>query len=245
LLPQRRLPRFLFSVEAGKLVTKPGRIPLNDTIEAPALARPPGLAGRKIEAVTNAARALFLEHGFSATSTDAIAKAAGVSKATLYAYFPSKEALFASLIVAECESLEQALPLPDLSAGLYPALHTFAHQYVRVFIERKDIAFVRTIANESGRFPELGRLFYESGPHATIRRLAGLLDEAKAKGWLEFEDSITAATQFLSLVRGERPLLTVLGIAGDDQSDFDREIESGLQLFLRACRPTENDRAQF
>jgi TetR/AcrR family transcriptional regulator, mexJK operon transcriptional repressor len=57
------------------------------------------------------------------------------------------------------------------------------------------------------------------------------------KGWLEFEDSITAATQFLSLVRGERPLLTVLGIAGDDQSAFDREIESGLQLFLRACRP--------
>ena len=50
---------------------------------------------------------------------------------------------------------------------------------------------------------------------ASSRRLAGLLDEAKAKGWLEFEDSITAATQFLSLVRGERPLLTVLGIAGN------------------------------
>jgi AcrR family transcriptional regulator len=211
---------------------------LNDTVEGPALARSAASAGRKIEAVTDAALALFLDRGFSATSMDAIARAAGVSKATLYAYFPSKEALFASLIVAECESLERALPLPDLSQGLCPALRTFAQQYARVFIERKDVAIVRTIANESGRFPELGRLFYESGPHATIRRLAGLLDEAKAKGWLEFEDSITAATQFLSLVRGERPLLTVLGIAESDQDAFDREIESGLQLFLSACRPT-------
>jgi AcrR family transcriptional regulator len=231
------LPRFLFSAEAGKLIASPGRIQVNDTIEAPVLARPPASAGRKIETVKTAARVLFLDHGFSATSMDAIAKAAGVSKATLYAYFPSKEALFASLIVTECEGLARALPLPDLSEGLYPALRTFAHQYARVFIERKDVAFVRTIANESGRFPELGRLFYESGPYATIRRLAGLLDEAKAKGWLEFEDSITAATQFLSLVRGERPLLTVLGIAGNDQNAFDQEIESGLQLFLRACRP--------
>jgi TetR/AcrR family transcriptional regulator, mexJK operon transcriptional repressor len=231
------LPRFLFCAEAGKLIASPGRIQLNDAIEAPVLARPPASGGRKIETVKTAARVLFLDHGFSATSMDAIAKAAGVSKATLYAYFPSKEALFASLIVTECEGLARALPLPDLSEGLYQALRTFAHQYVRVFIERKDVAFVRTIANESGRFPELGRLFYESGPHATIRRLAGLLDEAKAKGWLEFEDSITAATQFLSLVRGERPLLTVLGIAGNDQNTFDREIESGLQVFLRAYRP--------
>lgn len=168
---------------------------------------------------------------------DAIAKAAGVSKATLYAYFPSKEALFAFLIMAECESLERDLPLPELSGGLHQALRNFARQYVRVFIERKDVAFVRIIANESGRFPDLCRLFYDSGPRATIRRLARFLDEAKAKGLLEFEDSIMTATQFLSLVRGELPLRTVLGIACVDEKTIDLEIESGLDLFLRACRP--------
>jgi AcrR family transcriptional regulator len=84
---------------------------------------------------------------------DATARTAGVSKATVYAYFPNKEALFASLIMAECEGLEHDLPLPNLSEGLYPALQQFARQYARVFIERKDVAFVRTIANESSRFP--------------------------------------------------------------------------------------------
>ena len=208
-----------------------------ETNETPAFPRPPVPVGRKMETVTRAARELFLGQGFSATSMDAIAKAAGVSKATLYAYFPSKEALFAFLIVAECEGLERDLPLPDLSEGLYPALQRFARQYLRVFTERKDVAFVRTIANESNRFPDLGRLFYESGPLATIRRLAQFLDEAKAKDLLEFEDSIMAATQFLSLIRGERPLRTVLGMGDANEQTLDLEIESGLALFLKACRP--------
>lgn len=207
-----------------------------ETIE-PMTQRSSAPAGRKLGTVTRTAQQLFLAQGFSATSMDAIAKAAGVSKATLYAYFPSKEALFASLIIAECEDLARALPVPDLSEGLYPALRNFAREYARVFVRSKDISLVRIMANESGRFPELGRVFYESGPLATIRRLAHFLDEAKAKGLLEFEDSIMAATQFLSLIRGERPLLTVLGIADTDQNAFDREIESGLQLFLKACRP--------
>jgi AcrR family transcriptional regulator len=201
------------------------------------LPKQPVPEGRKLEKVTRAARNLFLDQGFSATSMDAIAKAAGVSKATLYAYFPSKEALFAYLIMALCEGLEQHLPSPNLSDGLYPALQEFSRQYLRIFIEKKEVAFVRTIANESSRFPELGQLFYESGPLATTRRLAQFLDEAKAKGLLEFDDSMMTATQFLSLIRGESPLRTVLGMSDATQETIDREIESGLALFLKACRP--------
>jgi len=202
-----------------------------------ALLKQPVLEGRKLETVTRTAQKLFLDQGFSATSMEAIAKAAGVSKATLYAYFPSKEALFAHLITALCEGLQQHLPSPELADGLYPALQEFSRQYLRIFIEGKEVAFVRTIANESIRFPELGRLFYESGPLATTRRLAQFLDEAKAKGLLEFDDSMMTATQFLSLIRGESPLRTVLGMSDANQETIDREIESGLRLFLKACRP--------
>jgi AcrR family transcriptional regulator len=210
--------------------------PLIGDIElAKALAAP---AGRKLEPVARAARQLFLEQGYSATSMEAIARAAGVSKATLYAYFPSKETLFASLIMTDCEDMARALPTPDLSDGLANALRNFARQYMQTFMEQKEVALVRTIANESGRFPELGRLFYESGPLATIRRLARFLDDAKAQGLLAFDDAIVCATQFLSLVRGERPLLTVLGIVDRSTEALDQEIEAGLQMFLRACRPT-------
>ncbi|MBR0780128.1 TetR/AcrR family transcriptional regulator [Bradyrhizobium iriomotense] len=193
-------------------------------------------AGRKMDIVTRAAWQMFLDQGFSATSMDAIAKAAGVSKATLYAYFPSKEALFASLIVAECESLQRDLPLPQLSAGLSEALRTFARQYLSAFIHGKDFAFVRIIANESGRFPVLARLFYESGPQATIRRLSGFLEEARAKKLLEFDDPMEAATQFLSLIRGELPLMIVLGLSELTEKAVEEGIEAGLKFFLKACQ---------
>ena len=211
---------------------------MNETIDRSAAERPRVTAGRKSEVVTRAAWQLFFEHGFSATSMDAVAKVAGVSKATLYSYFPSKEALFASLIVAECEDLQRDLTLPDLSRGLSDALREFARQYLLVFIKRKEVGFVRIIANESGRFPELGRLFYESGPLATTRRLAQFLDEAKAARLLEFDDAMEAATQFLSLVRAELPLRVVLGLGDVTEDSIDREIEAGLKLFLRACQPS-------
>lgn len=207
-----------------------------ETTDRPAHERESSQAGRKLDIVTRAARQLFLDQGFSATSMDAIAKAASVSKATLYAYFPSKEALFASLIVAECEGLQRDLPLPKLSAGLSEALREFAKQYLHTFIHRKDVAFVRIIANESGRFPVLARLFYESGPQATVRRLSGFLEEARAEKLLEFDDPAEAAKQFLSLVRGELPLMIVLGLSDLTERAIEQEIEAGLKFFLKACQ---------
>ncbi|TYO67422.1 TetR/AcrR family transcriptional regulator [Bradyrhizobium hipponense] len=208
-----------------------------ETTAHPAPGQPSAPAGRKMDTVIRAAWQLFLDQGFSATSMEAVAKAAGVSKATLYAYFPSKEALFASLIVAECESLQHDLPMPKLSAGLSQALREFAKQYLHSFIDRKDVAFVRIIANESGRFPALARLFYESGPEATIRRLSQFLEEARAAKLLEFGDSTEAAKQFLSLVRGELPLLIVLGLNDLTDEIIEQEIEAGLKFFLKGCQP--------
>jgi AcrR family transcriptional regulator len=209
---------------------------LIETTDNPAHDKEGSHAGRKIDIVTRAAWELFLDQGFSATSMDAIAKTAGVSKATLYAYFPSKEALFASLIVAECESLQDDLPVPKLSAGLSEALREFAKQYLNSFIHRKDVAFVRIIANESGRFPVLARLFYESGPEATTRRLSVFLDQARAEKLLDFDDAVEAAKQFLSLVRGELPLRIVLGLSDITEQAIEQEIEAGLKFFLKACQ---------
>ena len=55
-------------------------------------------AQAKRQQITDAARALFLAQGFARTSMDAITAEAGVSKQTLYSYFPSKnELLLANL----------------------------------------------------------------------------------------------------------------------------------------------------
>src|SRR5262245_8068142 len=76
-------------------------------------------ARAKREQILQAARTLFLERGFSGTSTDALAAMAGVSKETLYIYFPSKEALLAAVLehlIADFS--RQRLPVPMRAPGI-------------------------------------------------------------------------------------------------------------------------------
>ncbi|MCH8112342.1 MAG: helix-turn-helix transcriptional regulator, partial [Proteobacteria bacterium] len=59
----------------------------------------------KKELIIDAARTLFLKLGFGATSMDAIAAEAGVSKRTVYSHFQNKEALFAGIVISMCQEL--------------------------------------------------------------------------------------------------------------------------------------------
>jgi TetR/AcrR family transcriptional regulator, mexJK operon transcriptional repressor len=194
--------------------------------------------GRKWAQIETVARRLFLEHGFMNTSMDAVARDAMVSKATLYAYFPSKEALFAHLIAEECNEKQGHLQIPDLdNHDLETALRSFAHEYVRIFLDGDKMAFFRVVTAESARFPELCRLFFEAGPGSNIRRVAAFLEEAKARGLLDFPDACIAAMQLGSLVRGELPLCTALGLGQPSEEEIAEVIDSGLNVFLRAYAP--------
>ncbi|MDR0577879.1 MAG: TetR/AcrR family transcriptional regulator, partial [Candidatus Accumulibacter sp.] len=68
-------------------------------------------------AVLEAAISVFLAHGFSAATTDMIQREAGVSKATMYACFPNKEALFAAAIEHQCATMTAMIEAIRLSPG--------------------------------------------------------------------------------------------------------------------------------
>jgi AcrR family transcriptional regulator len=192
--------------------------------------------GRKLTQVHEAAHRLFLEHGFGATSMDAVARQAGVSKATLYSYFPSKEALFARLIAEECSAIQAQLIMPSLSDGLEPALRLLARDYVRIFLTKKKHSLFRVMANESTRFPGMCLHFYETGPLSTTRRVAQFMLDARDCGLITFPDAMISAMQFLNLVRGDLPLRAVLGIEQLTNDNIDSEIEAGLATFMKAYR---------
>jgi len=199
--------------------------------------------GRKMAQVNCAARRLFLDQGFTATSMDAVAREAGVSKATLYSYFPSKDALFAHLIADECIAVQAGIVLPTLSDGLEVALRRFARDYVRMFLTAKKQSLVRVMANENNRFPEMCLHFYETGPLTLTRRVAQLLSDARDQRLLAFSDAMIAATQFLSLIRGDLPLKAVLGIQDFRNDAIEDEIEAGLSLFLKAYQVSASEAA--
>jgi TetR/AcrR family transcriptional repressor of mexJK operon len=96
----------------------------------------------------------------------------------------------------------------------------------------------RMVVAEAPRFPELGRIFYDSGPTIMIDRIAIILRRATERGLLKVRDPRIAAVQFISLVRGELHLTRVLGLkkASKNPADY---IEASVDLFLAGYRASK------
>jgi AcrR family transcriptional regulator len=190
----------------------------------------------RVRRILAAARTLFLKLGYGETSMDAIARHAAVSKATLYSHFDGKDALFAALIVTECRHLSdeigrRALDEPDIRE----ALLRLAHDFNNLLCTGYGLTMYRIVVAEVPRFPELGRVFYDSGPAIMIDRIANVLRRAADRGLLKVRDPRIAAIQFISLIRGELHLRRVLGLKGASKNPAEY-IEAGVDLFLAGYR---------
>lgn len=158
--------------------------------------------GRKTEQVIAGARAVFMAQGFEGASVDDIARAAQVSKATLYAYFPDKSALFARVIREEC-ALQEAI-FGALIAEDRPTeelLGIMAERYITFLLSPFAQEVFRVCVGEARRFPDLAREFYGSGPGRAYGFLAEYFERADQRGCLKVENPMIAADQFTGLCR--------------------------------------------
>ncbi|SFR59102.1 transcriptional regulator, TetR family [Yoonia tamlensis] len=160
--------------------------------------------GRKFDQVLAGARSVFLADGFEGASVDEIAKAAGVSKATLYSYFPDKRFLFLEVCKAECcTQADRAIETIDMNAPVAEVLYHAAREIGDFITSEFGMRIFRVCVGEGGRFPELGRQFYESGPMLVRDRMVAYFDLAIANGDLVIEDRALAADQFNELCRAD------------------------------------------
>ncbi|WP_052120835.1 TetR/AcrR family transcriptional regulator [Inquilinus limosus] len=195
---------------------------------------PPAAASRKPDQILKAAYAVFLEQGYEAASMDAIAREAGVSKATLYAHFASKQDLFAAIVASACRVFERLAamspPPDDLRAALMEAGGTLLR-----FILHPDVNKVyRSVVAEAARFPELGRAMYEAGPGQGKAHLARFFAAATERGVLAVPDAELAAEQFGALILGHMKMRLELGIEVPSEERMRHGLESGVDTFLRA-----------
>ena len=155
--------------------------------------------------VLQAARRVFLEHGFSAATTDMIQRAAGVSKSTLYAHLGSKEAMFSAVVRAECaQQINQAQLWSIGGDNIKDKLKALARAYLKILVSPEALALHRMVVEVAPLFPHLAEIFYESGPETVYCALRRYLQEAVEKGELDFKgiDLAGVAHIFASLVRG-------------------------------------------
>jgi len=172
------------------------------TSEAAVAVRPLQTGGAEDSAkrrqILDGARAVFLAQGFDAASMGEIARAAGVSKGTLYVYFENKEELFEATVHLQCEV--QAEGLFDLSADdedIETVLMRLGLGFVGFLCQPDKASPLRTVIAIADRMPEIGKKFYETGPAYGIAMLAGYLKRQVDAGVLAVDDCEIAAAQFL------------------------------------------------
>lgn len=194
----------------------------------------------KRQAVIEAAGELFIAQGYGAVSMDAIARAAGVSKATLYAHFASKDKLFASIINEACHQNMAAISVvPEQSDDLAAALTGAGQRMLRFLLEDRALAIHRVVVSESVRFPELGEAFYQNGPVVFRRVFAAWLDAQVAAGRLAVPDPNMAADQFVGMLRAPGVFLRAsLGLPPTpSDAEIDATVAAAVRTFLKAYAP--------
>ena len=194
----------------------------------------------KAEQVLRAASSVFCEQGYGSASMDAIAREAGVSKATLYAHFAGKDELFAAIVGTECRRHSQALGAPDIDRlDVRQALSEIGRHFLELVLSAKTRAIYRIVIAEAPRFPELGRIFYASGPAVVLARVADYLRSADACGALTVKDPTLAAEQFIGMLQGPMHLRRLLDLAPEfGDRDPEQVIEAAVETFLSAyARP--------
>jgi TetR/AcrR family transcriptional repressor of mexJK operon len=195
---------------------------------------------RKRREILEAATAAFLRNGYLGTSMDEIAALAGVSKQTVYKHFADKQRLFSEIVISTVN--EAADPVQsevinlDDSDDLEADLRDLARRQLARVMQPKLMQLRRLVIAEAGRFPELGRTFYERGAGRSMAALATAFEGLAARGLLRVTDPMLAAAHFNWLIMSapiNRAML--LGDEGiPDPAELDRYAEAGARVFLSA-----------
>lgn len=187
--------------------------------------------------ILDGARRMFMDLGFDGASMGEIAKAAGVSKGTLYVYFADKCALFEAIV--EEESLLQG----EVAFNLDPAsdvptmLHGFGDAYITMICRPGGGSAIRTVMSIAERMPDVGRRYYERVLEKTINRLASYLEVHVARGELTIADCQFAASQFLLMCQASLFLPFIFQAAPAPSTERIKEVvDSAVHMFLAAYK---------
>lgn len=190
------------------------------------------------DAILDVAERSFLENGYAGTTMSAVAATLGGSKGTLWSYFPSKEQLFGAVIERASKAFRAEMMLIlNPADDLERALQRFCGELLRKITLPEAIALHRLVVGETARFPEVGRIFFESAPRLTQTLLADFLSSAMERGLLRQADPLRAAQHLTSLCMSRVHQLRFMGLVDwADPEMIEADVTNGVDCFMRAYR---------
>jgi AcrR family transcriptional regulator len=190
--------------------------------------------------IVQGARAIFLAQGFDAASMSDIARSAGVSKGTLYVYFTNKEQLFEAIVMEECLShAEGVFTFDPADHDIEATLTRLGLAYVDFVCSPEKASALRTVIAIADRMPEIGRVFYETGPAVGIAKLAAYLRTQTEAGILAIDDFNVAASQFMECCKSTLFLPVLFNFQPAPRPEAAQHVVGlAVRNFMRAYRAT-------
>lgn len=191
--------------------------------------------GRKFDQVLQGAHEVFMAEGYEGANVDKIAKVAGVSKATLYSYFPDKRALFAAVARAACEEqTHRALNFAQEDGSFAERLYKGCRSFMEFLYSPFGIQMFRAVIGEAARFPEFGRDFWASGPGMAHAEMVKLFKAAVDHGDLrpidDYQLAAETLTELCKVYLHPRLMLGVIDSAPPE--DLDRIARNAVDTFM-------------
>jgi AcrR family transcriptional regulator len=181
------------------------------------------------------ARKVFMDLGFDGASMGEIARAAGVSKGTLYVYFADKSRLFEAIVE------EEALQKGQIEFNLSPercattTLLEFGETYIAMMCRPGGGSAIRTVMAIAERMPDVGRRYYANVLEKAIDRLAAYLAARVTANELSIDDCQHAASQFMLMCQASLFLPFVFQAAPPPSAErITQVVESAMRVFLAA-----------
>ncbi|MGV7216862.1 TetR/AcrR family transcriptional regulator [Bradyrhizobium sp. UFLA05-112] len=187
--------------------------------------------------ILDGARRVFMDLGFDGASMGEIARAAAVSKGTLYVYFADKCALFEAILEEEALQHGQVVFNFDPARDAETTLKEFGQAYIHLLCRPGGGSAIRTVMAIAERMPELGRRYYACVLDKTVNRLADYLKAHVAPGDLAIDDCNLAASQFMEVCKASLFLPFIFQAApAPSEERIIAVVDSATRMFLAAYR---------
>ena len=202
------------------------------------IARGPGrleTVEQRRERIVRRAAPLFLKKGYDNVSIDEIIGVVGGSKATIYAWFGGKEGLFEAVVRQECSDVTMAIHV-DAAGSLETQLTEIGRSFLAMVLSPPILEFHRLMVSIGRTFPDIGRLFYETGPASAYQIVATWIAKQQKDGRLIEEDPYQLAVLFLDMLIGEHQLSWLTSVPrAARRNKIEETVRIAVKVFLGGC----------
>jgi len=188
--------------------------------------------------IYEAARQEFAANGYAATSTETVARRAGISTKTLYRLIPNKAALFEAMVASRLDSLLLDIDLHaaddvDFEAALNAALLACAN----LSLDPDVVAVQRIVLQESSQFSDIAATFYRNGIARLIAELADWLRGHIKRGKIKLDNPDETAGILIGMVASAPQRAAIYGgVPLPSPSEIERRVKTCASMFLRGYR---------